>query len=352
MVDGKSAKDSAALASPALLHKKMLQLLSGLWVTRAVGTFARFGLADVMAEGVEDHAAIAAARGLAPDPIYRLLRALSTVDIVTEPARGRFLLTPLGRLLCSHAPDSTRATAIYLNDYFADMWVHLDDALAGNVTAFEALKGRPFFDWLDEYPEEARRFNRVMLEVHGPETPAIVAAYDFSVFEHIVDIGGGNGALLSAILAAYPGRHATLFDMAEAIAAARRGEGGPLPGVAFVAGDVFETAPEGGDAYLIRHLLHDYDDKECLRILHHVRRAMRPNARVLVLEAPLPADDSPGPGRWLDLQVMVLCGGRERTVDEYAQLFERVGLRLSRTVPTAHPAMTVVEAVAADAPRA
>ena len=232
------------------------------------------------------------------------------------------------------------------------MWMHLDDALAGERTGFEALKGRPFFEWLTEHPDEARRFNRMMLEVHGPETPAIVAAYDFSQCDHIVDVGGGNGALLSAVLAAYPNRRATLFDLAEAIAAGKRGEGGPLPGVSFVEGDVFVTAaPEGGDAYLIRHLMHDYDDPSCIRILASVRRAMRPDARVLVLEAPLPSDDSPGPGRWLDLQVMVLCGGRERTVEEYAGLFEKAGLRLARTVPTRHPAMTVVEAVAADSAR-
>jgi hypothetical protein len=116
---------------------------------------------------------------------------------------------------------------------------------------------------------------------------------------------------------------------------------------------VFTTAaPEDGDLYLIRHLMHDYEDVDCVRILANVRRAMRPNARVLVLEAPLPSDDSPGPGRWLDLQVMLLCGGRERTVEEYAGLFEKAGLRLARTVATAHPAMTVVEAVAADHARA
>ena len=167
----------------------------------------------------------------------------------------------------------------------------------------------------------------MMLEVHGPETPAIVAAYDFSQCDHVVDVGGGNGSLLSAVLAAYPNRRGTLFDMAEAIAAARRGEGGPLPGVAFVAGDVFSTpAPEGGDVYLIRHLMHDYDDPDCIRILANVRRAMKPDARVLVLEAPLPSDDSPGPGRWLDLQVMVLCGGRERTVEEYGALVRQGGI--------------------------
>src|SRR5882672_2207550 len=342
-----SKSDKVSDVSPALLHKKMLQLLSSLWVTRAVGTFARLGLADVMEDGVEDHAAIAAARGLVADRVYRLLRALSTLGIVTESTRGRFALTPLGRLLSSHAPNNTRTTALFLNDYFADMWTHLDAALTGERSAFEALKGQPFFDWLAGHPDEARRFNRMMLEVHGPETPAIVAAYDFSRFDHIVDVCGGNGSLLSAVLAAYPNRRATLFDMAEAIAAAQRGEGGPLPGVSFVAGDVFATAaPTGGDVYLIRHLMHDYDDADCVRILGNVRRAMKPSARVLVLEAPLPSDDSPGPGRWLDLQVMVLFGGRERTVEEYAALFAQAGLRLSRTVPTEHPAMTVVEAVA------
>jgi ubiquinone/menaquinone biosynthesis C-methylase UbiE len=352
-VDSKRDKASDAAANPAQLHKKMLQLLSSLWVTRAVGSFARLGLADVMEGGAQDAAAIAAARGLVPDRVYRLLRALSTVGLVAEPARGKFTLTPLGRLLGSHAPNNTKTTAVFLNDYFADMWMHLDDALAGERTGFEALKGKPFFDWLREHPDEARRFNRMMLEVHGPETPAIVAAYDFSPFEHVVDVGGGNGALLSAVLAAYPNRRGTLFDMAEAIGAGKREEGGPLPGVSFVAGDVFTTpAPAGGDVYMIRHLMHDYDDPDCVRILGNVRRAMKAEGRVLVLEAPLPSDDSPGPGRWLDLQVMVLCGGRERTVEEYAALFSQAGLRLNRTVPTQHPAMTVVEAVAADDARA
>src|SRR4029078_2641400 len=188
-----SKRDKASDVNPALLHKKMLQLLSSLWVTRAVGTFARLGLADVMEDGVEDYAAIAAARGLVPDRVYRLLRALSTLGIVSETARGRFALTPLGRLLSSHTPNNTRTTAIFLNDYFADMWSHLDDALTGERTAFEALKGRPFFDWLGEHPDEARRFNRMMLEVHGPETPGIVAAHYFLESKDICDVGGGHG---------------------------------------------------------------------------------------------------------------------------------------------------------------
>jgi hypothetical protein len=156
--------------------------------------------------------------------------------------------------------------------------------------------------------------------------------------------------LLSAILAANPSIRGTLFDLQEGIDAARRGEGGALPGVTFVRGDVFQTVPEGGDAYLFRHLLHDYDDGDCVRMLSNVRRAMPPHARVLVLEKTVPTDDTPGPGRWLDLHVMLLTGGRERTLDQYSALFESSGLRLARVLPTAHPAVEIVEAVAAERP--
>src|SRR4029077_13441471 len=184
-----------------------------------------------------------------------------TCGIVAENAGGRFTLTPLGRLLGSNSPHSMRTAATLLTEYHADIWAKLDDALVGG-TAFEKIKGQPLFEWLGNNPAEGARFQRMMQEVHGPETPAIVGAYDFSRFEHIIDIGGGNGSLLSAILAAYPGRRGTLFDLPEGIAAARRGEGGPLPGVTLIAGDVFDSVPGGCDLYLVRHLIHDYADEE------------------------------------------------------------------------------------------
>jgi hypothetical protein len=345
-----SVKPSKAPADPGSLHKKMMQLLSSLWVTHAIGTFARQGLADAMEAGADSAEALAAPRGFSADRVYRLLRALSTVGIVTEGADRRFALTPLGRLLTSNSPHSMRTSAALLTGYHADIWARLDGALKGGV-AFEALQGRPLFSWLDANPEEGARFQRMMFEVHGPETPAIVAAYDFSQFGHIVDVGGGHGMLLSAILAAYPQCRGTLFDLTAGIEAAKRGAGGPLPGVSFVEGDVFQSAPAGGDAYLLRHLLHDYDDDDCLRMLRNIRAAMPPSARVLVLEKPVPTDDTPGPGRWLDLHVMLLTGGRERTVPEYDALFARAGLKLTRVLPTAHPAVEIVEAVAAGAER-
>ena len=157
-----------------------------------------------------------------------------------------------------------RTSAELLTEYNGEIWSHLDGALEGGI-AFEALKGKPLFNWLHANPEEGARFQRMMVEVHSPETPAIVAAYDFSQFKHIVDVGGGHGMLLSAIIAAHPHVRGTLFDLQEGVDAAKRGAGGPLPGVTFTAGDVFETVPEGADAYLFRHLLHDYDDDDCLQ---------------------------------------------------------------------------------------
>jgi O-methyltransferase len=350
MVKVESVKPPKSATDPASLHKKMMQLMSSLWVTHAIGTFARLGFADAMEAGADNAEAIAKPRGLVANRVYRLLRALSTCGIVTEGAGGKFALTALGRMLTTNAPNSMRTSASLLTDYHAQIWANLDSAMKGGVV-FEQINGERLFSWLSSHPEEGARFQRMMVEVHSPETPAIVAAYDFSQFTHIVDVGGGHGMLLSAILAAYPKLRGTLFDLREGIDAAKRGVGGPLPGVTFVAGDVFEFVPAGGDAYLFRHLLHDYDDPECLCMLKNVRRAMKPDSRVLVLEKTVPTDDTPGPGRWLDLHVMLLSGGRERTVPEYTALFEQAGLHLNRVLPTAHPAVEIIEATAAGARR-
>lgn len=342
-----SVKPPKSSADPGALHKKMMQLLSSLWVTQAIGSFARMGLADAMEQGADDAESIAAPRGLNVDRVYRLLRALSTVGIVTGGAGGKFALTPLGRMLTTNAPNSMKTSAELLTEYSGEIWSKLDGALEGGI-AFEALKGQQLFPWLHANPKEGARFQRMMVEVHSPETPAIVAAYDFSQFKRIVDVGGGHGMLLSAILAAHPSVQGTLFDLQEGIEAAKRGAGGPLPGVTFVAGDVFTTpVPEGADAYLFRHLLHDYDNDDCLKMLQNVRKQMKPDSRVLVLEKTVPTDDTPGPGRWLDVHVMLLTGGRERTEEEYRALFAKAGFKLARVLPTAHPAVEIIEAVAA-----
>ena len=220
-----------------------------------------------------------AARGLNADRVYRLLRALTTVGIVTEGAGGQFALTPLGGLLTASSPHSMRTAAELLTEYHAEIWGKLDGALAGGV-AFEALKGQPMFDWLHANPTEGARFQRMMVEVHSPETPAIVAAYDFAAFNHIVDVGGGNGSLLSAILAAHPGRarHPVRSAGRHRGGAARRGRSAAERD-ARGRRRVRDAVPEGGDLYLCRHMLHDYDDPDARRILASIRRAMQPGTR-------------------------------------------------------------------------
>src|SRR5215203_1704239 len=170
MLKVESVKPAKTSADPGSLHKKMMQLLSSLWVTHAIGTFARLGLADAMEAGADNAEAIAKPRG-----------------IVTDRAGGKFALTPLGRMLTSNAPNSMRTSAELLTEYNGEIWGHLDGALEGGI-AFEALKGKPLFNWLHANPEEGARFQRMMVEVHSPETPAIVAAYDFAQFKYIVDV--------------------------------------------------------------------------------------------------------------------------------------------------------------------
>ncbi len=198
-----TVKPTKAPADSGSLHKKMMQLLSSLWVTHAIGTFARLGLADAMEAGAEDAETIA--KAARPSPIASIACCVrsTTCGIVTESAGGKFALTPLGRLLTSNAPNSMRTSAELLTEYNGEIWSRLDGALEGGI-AFEALKGKPLFDWLHANPEEGARFQRMMVEVHSPEDAGHVAAYDFSQFRHIVDVGGGHGMLLSAIIAAHP----------------------------------------------------------------------------------------------------------------------------------------------------
>jgi C-methyltransferase len=343
---------AATPASPqdaARLQGGMLQLLMGIWVGHAVSAFARVGIADVMEGGADTADAIAEALGLRPDRVFRLLRAVATVGIVTQAGEGRFRLTPLGRTLGSHGAVGMRTAAELFGESHGTTWQALAGALASDGTAFEATAGQPFFAWLNERPAEAARFQRLMVEVHGPETPAIVGTYDFSNASHIVDVGGGNGSLLSAVLALFPGRRATLLDLPGGIAAARAGEGGPLPGVALVAGDFFAAVPPGGDCYLLRHIVHDWSDEDALRILRNVRAAAAPGAQVLILESPLPEGDVFAPGKWLDLHMMLLVGGRERTQAQYEALMSAAGLTRFRMIPTPHPAMAIFEATVPEA---
>jgi SAM-dependent methyltransferase len=206
----------------------------------------------------------------------------------------------------------------------------------------------PVFDYLAQHPEEASYFSEAMVGFHGAEPPAVAAAYDFSPFKIVVDVGGATGNMLAAILSRHAGPRGVLFDRPHVVrdASALLKTRGVEERVTIEAGDFFETVPAGGDAYLLSHVIHDWNEDQCLTILSHCRNVIKPDGRLLIVEMVLPAGDTPHPGKMLDMVMLVIPGGQERTEAEYASLLVNAGFRLSRVVPTAS-AVSVVEAVPA-----
>jgi hypothetical protein len=274
------------------------------------------------------------------------LRGLASLGVFAEEGERRFALTPAAALLRDDIPGSQRAMAIMMGEEHYKSWGELVSSVQTGKPAFEKIFGKPVFEFLSERPEQAAIFDRAMVGVHGRETSAVLDAYDFSAFSSIADIGGGNGSTLSGILERHPGLHGTLFDLPGVIGRARQNveKAGLSDRLHLVAGNFFESIPGGVDAYFLRHIIHDWDDEKALWILENVRRAMGEEGRVLVVESVIPPGNDPCFGKLLDLTMLVIPGGQERTEDEYRTLFGKAGFRLSRIVPT-QAEVSVIEGV-------
>ena len=330
-------------------HAQLIQLTSAYWVSRLVHAAAELGLADHLAQGPQTAEVLAGLTRTHAPSLYRFLRTLSSLGIFTEDATHRFALTPLGEAMKTGAPGSARATILTLAGInFVRSWDHLVYSLQTGKPGFDKEHGAPIFDWLAAHPAEASLFGETMIGFHGAEPAAVAAAYDFSGFGTVVDVGGGTGNLLTTILAAQRGPRGILFDLPHVVREAtpliqQRGLTGR---VEIQAGSFFETVPQGGDAYLLSHIIHDWTEAQCVTILSHCRRAMKPDGRLLIIEMVLPPGDAPHPGKMLDMMMLVGPGGQERTADEYRTLLGKAGLRLTRVIPTAS-AVSIVEAAVA-----
>ena len=282
----------------------------------------------------------------APPSLYRLMRTLASLGILTEREEQRFALTPLGEALETGAPGSARSTLIAFGGSFWHGWEEILYALDTGKTGFDKAYGVPIFEYLRQHPDQAAHFSEAMVGFHGAEPPAVAEAYDFSVFKKVVDVGGATGNMLAAILSKHPGPRGVLFDMPHVVrdAPALLESRGVGDRVTIEPGNFFETVPAGGDAYLLSHVIHDWNEEKCLTILGNVRRVMEPDGRLLIIEMVLPAGDVPHPGKLLDMVMLVFPGGQERTGDEYGSLLGKAGFRLNRVVPTPS-AVSVVEAV-------
>ena len=330
-------------------HVQLIQMSAGSWVSGIVYAAAKSGLADQLAAGPRSAAELAAPMKLHAPTLHRLMRTLASLGILTERDGQRFALTRLGEALKTGAPGSARSTLItFGSPWFRGAWSELMYSLETGKTGFEKAFGMPIFDYLAKNPEDAAHFSEAMVGFHGPEPATVAEAYDFSQFRTVVDVGGATGNMLAAVLGRHAGPKGVLFDMAHVVrdAPALLEARGVVARVTIESGSFFEGVPAGGDAYILSHIIHDWNEEQCLTILGHCRKAMKPDARLLIVETVLPPGDTPHQGKIQDMIMLVLPGGQERTEAEYATLLGKAGFRLNRVVPTAS-VVSVVEAVPA-----
>jgi len=321
------------------------QMYAGAWSTQAIGVAAELGVADLVANGPLAVGELAARTGSDPAALYRLLRALASVGVFEEQDGRRFALTPLAGLLRSAAPGSQRSFATMMAAEFDAAWGRLLHSVRTGVPGFDAHYGQAFFDYMLANPTRHRIYDEAMNGVHGPETAPVLDAYDFADCRRVVDIGGGNGLALEALLERHPGIEGILFDLPAVAERARLrlAKTGVSARLRVEGGDFFGSVPAGADAYLLRHIVHDWQDAEAITILRRCREAAAPGARVLVIEMVIPPANQPGFGKWLDLMMLVV-GGRERTAEEYRALYEAAGIEYRRLLPTACD-VSIVEGV-------
>jgi len=338
-------------SSPQVLPPRfqLARMISSIWVPQAIYATAKLGLADVLAPGALSDRQVAEKAGTHPAATQRLLRALVVLGLVRRGDDGPLELTDLGRCLTSDAPDSVRSWALLWGGPMVwTPWGRLADCVRTGEMAPKLLEGvDSSFELMERYPDDLEHFNRSMLELTRGVAAVLPAAYDFSKARLVVDVGGGFGALLAPLLHAWPGLRGLVYDLPRCADGARKlmAEEGLADRCAFQPGDFFEAVPSGADVYLLKSVIHDWDDAHARGILARCREAKGPDSRLLVLEWIVP--DRVGPGDagivGADLNMLVMVGGQERTQAEYRDLLASAGLRVARIIPT--PAgMSLIEA--------
>jgi hypothetical protein len=328
-------------------HARVIQMATGYWVSRIVFAAAKLDLADRLADGPKSAAELADPTKTNAHALHRLMRALAALGILAGRDGERFALTPLGETLKTGAPGSARATVLTLGGPLGwRAWEEIVYSVRTGKTGFEKVFGMGAFDYLSQHPDEAALFSETMIGVHGAEPPAVAEAFDFSRFGTVADIGGASGNLLAAVLARHAKPRGILFDLPHVVrdAPALLKARGVADRVRIETGSFFETVPAGADAYMLSHVIHDWSEEQCLTILGHVRRAVPKDGRLLIVEMVLPPGDEFHPGKILDITMLVMPGGQERTPDEYAGLLGKARFQMERIVPTAS-AVSIVEAV-------
>ena len=326
---------------------QLMQMAFGFSAPFLLRAAAQLCLADHLAGGPKTAAELAVPTKSHAPSLYRLLRTLAAIGILSQDESHRFSLTPLAQPLRSDVPGSVRTSILSITgDLFTVPWSKLQYSVQTGQPSFDRHFGVPIFDKLSTDPDEAAWFQDMLIGLNAQDAPAVAAAYDFSSCKHIADIGGATGHMLTTILAGNPGPRGTVFDLAHSQPDAAKliQSRGMTDRVTFVAGSFFENIPAGCDLYLMSHVIHDWSEEQCLNILSNCHRAMPQTAKLLIIEQVLPEGNTFHPGKMLDINMLVQTPGEERTEAEYRALLGKAGFKLTRVIPTnAH--VSIIESV-------
>jgi hypothetical protein len=328
-------------------HVVLHEMLAGKWVSSMISAVAHFAIADHLASGPRTAHQLAHLTHTHERSLYRLLRAAASFGIFTEFEDGRFANTPLSEPLRSDAVPCVRNMALMmLDDFHVNSWANLPWCVENGKPAPYKLYGMHGFEWFAQNPQRAFNFHNAMSDLSQMDSPAIAGAYDFSKFSSVMDVAGGLGTLLAAILARTPGLRGILFEVPPVAEQAKQSPilAADKDRVSFAGGSFLDAVPAGSDAYILKHIIHDWEDADAVRILKNVHQAMGPKGTLLIIEQVVSPRNEPGTAKIMDLEMMVLPGGRERNEPEWKALLADAGFRLERVIPTPLP-QRIIEAV-------
>ncbi len=335
-VHGEVEADREAPSADQLL----IQLLTGAWATQSVAAACKLSIPDALASGPKSADEVAAKTGAQSGAVYRLMRALASLGVFVRGADGRFGLTELGERLRTDAPGTLRETFIAETDHAHwQSWEKVADAVRTGLPRPLPVLGAAAFDYYGKNREDGEQFARAMKNVSNFAAAAVCEAYDFSGVKTVMDVGGGNGSMALAILAGQPGLKGRVFDLPYIEEHARKhiADAGAADRCGFESGDFFDEVPGGADLHVLKFILHDWTDEECVRILKSCRKALAPGGRILVVEMLVPEEIRPDFVMLMDINMLVMTGGRERTAKEFEKVLGDAGFAVTRVIPTKSP---------------
>ena len=325
---------------------RMLQLITGYWISQAVGAAAMLGLADQLADGSRSASDVAASVNADTRSVHRIMRMLASIGVFTMDTNDQFGLTPLGDTLRTGVPGSMKNFAIAQTSPGHWLpWGQMSEAVRTGRSMSSSALGMELWDWYATHPEEGEFFNRAMGDLSAGVSGEVTRSYDFAAYKTVLDVGGAHGILLGAILRANPHMRGILFDLPHVTATAAdslRAQGIEQR-CDLVTGDFFASVPTGADIHLLKQIIHDWSDEECITLLRNCHRALKPAGKILLVEMVIPADNSQSMAQAMDLNMLVLLTGKERTELQYRDLLAAAGFKMERAIPTQSP-FSIIEA--------